>query len=151
LRPTNRIHRLLVIAGPSCAGKSTFLRKLENGSYPHLTQRLNVGDPSQLTTVYAKDAVDFDYRAHRNVLFHYALPFLSFRQKTLKGYEQDRRLDILGRADWVTIISLFADSETIHKRIRKRLIKLVFSLIRRPFSPAPQREFRRLLALRGLY
>ncbi|MEA3411721.1 MAG: hypothetical protein U9R74_09300 [Pseudomonadota bacterium] len=147
----DQIKHLLVIAGPSCAGKSTFLKNFANGAYPDLVSELNIGDLSDWTTIYGKDVEGLRHAGHRKLLLQYALPFLALSRGTLAGYAHDTRLEILGRADKLTIVSLFADRKSIRKRIRKRLAKAAFARCRRPFSPAPRRETHRLVTLNQLY
>jgi hypothetical protein len=144
-----RIDHLMVVAGPSCVGKSTFVKRLERGDYPWLIRKIDVGDLSDWTTVYSKDAADLDISRYQKVVLHYALPIIPLSRKTFGGYEHDHRLDIVELADRVTILSLFADRKTVYKRIRNRLRRVLLNCFRRPLAVAPRREFLRLLALKN--
>ena len=116
-----RIDQLIIVAAPSCCGKSTLIRELRSGNV------------RKLATALAMDAVDswffvdsdlLDTLRQRQVprmVLHYALPALPIKDGLIRSIADDSPMDILQIAKRISIVTLFADSDTLLQRIRKRI------------------------------
>lgn len=147
------IDRLLLIAGPSCSGKSTFIADLGAGRLPRIARQLDLGYGTGDGTgelggwqiLLARDLPRLaDARLERAIL-HY--DFLqSWSPRRIPIYAEEESLRILGAAAEITLVTLWAPAGVLEGRIAARRKTFVRSLLSgKPWnSEALQRQSRSL-------
>lgn len=129
-----RIPSLVLVAGASCVGKTTFLRALESGAgAPPLPAEIApAGIAPLFCTAMDLDADRSDGAAGRTVFLHYDL----FRPVTFHGgadFADDPALAVLDRADRLSVVTLWEPPEVLRARaIARRRRLLAKKLGRRP-------------------
>jgi len=113
-----QINHLVVVAGVTSVGKSTFIERLKS---PELRQRFGIAD--RYVTFFCHD--EFDKLAKgpiETLVFHYDLlrPF----DRPLQSHGRDPALTLLSSAEKITLITLFNSAEELAKRKLKELAKL---------------------------
>jgi hypothetical protein len=111
-----RIGRLVVVAGPTAVGKSTFIQRMKQGATPELADRLGVAGFADFEVLSA-DALGSDRRCRfEGLILHYdsALPRV---EEHSWSYERDPALDLLACAECVSFVSLTAPAATLRKRL----------------------------------
>ncbi len=112
-----RIRHLLLVAGPTAAGKRTLAAALFGGALPELAAALELGDPARFGRLVrdaelrrpgpaAVDALALRYDILRP---HFA---------SIHGYARDPVLDVLACAERVTILTIFAPPERLAAQLR---------------------------------
>jgi hypothetical protein len=114
-----RIQSLIVIAGPSCVGKSTLLSQLQKGQRPQVADILGLDVPERWEY---SDAVRMRLCSARpaRLVLHYDL-LRPFKLGIKGGYGHDDALDTLDAADQVTLLTLWALPRTLAGRAVRRL------------------------------
>jgi hypothetical protein len=114
-----KIGRLVVIAGPTAAGKSTLIEKLRRGEARIVGQRLSIQDWAKLPVVefrQFKDLTDPHVETlvyHRNIL----RPHLNADG----SYESDEALDLLDAAARISIVTLWCSPAQLRRQLRQRI------------------------------
>jgi hypothetical protein len=133
-----KLRHLVVIAGPSCVGKSTVVSRLIKGELPALAESLGVMHPETFAVVHAaafkRDRSPAEMTG--DVFLHYELTRTRF-VKT--GAQSDHALHILDQARRIDFLTLWEDPQTIAMRFRAKvrrsmvdaLVRLEFRLARR--------------------
>ena len=125
-----RIDRLLLVAGPSCAGKSTFIEDLSAGRLPQIAGQLELGNPASWQCVLTRDLPRLEGARLAQVILHY-----DFLQRWSTGrapiHAEDGALRALAAAAGeITSVTLWAPPEVLHRRISERRATFVRSLLR---------------------
>ena len=112
-----KIKRLVVVAGPTSAGKSTFIRKMLSNNMPKLAERLGVENFTgwETTDTGATSRRIYDKEIIDGLIFHY--DFLRPFGRSAKTHDRDVALHILGQADEVSFITLYVDSNGLKSQI----------------------------------
>ena len=144
------LRHLVVIAGPSCVGKSTVVSRLIKGELPALAQSLGLLNAERFAVVHAaefkKDTTPGDVSG--DVFLHYELTRTRF-VKT--GPQSDRALQILTHARRIDFLTLWEDPDTIARRFRAKVRRsLVDALLALEFRRA-RRVFERFLIRRRYF
>jgi GTPase SAR1 family protein len=120
----DKVKRLVVIAAPSCCGKSTFVNKLINRELPQIEKSTGMVDASAWTY---KDLWlhENELRKQKNsndleLILHYTLPHPALKFILRRGYDKKVRLSILQASDNITLLTLVATPSTLVKRIQLR-------------------------------
>lgn len=129
------IDRLIVIAAPSCCGKTTFINNLMNGELSSISEVLGMGD---VASWEFKDAffVDKEYtdmllkRGVSKMLLHWTIPHPSPKLfirnlMLLNAYDKKERLDILDAAKQIDILTLYAPLNVLRTRVQLRYQRIV--------------------------
>lgn len=125
------IDRLLLVAGPSCAGKSTLIQRLYAGELPEIAARLRLGDVSAWYCALPKDlpaVVD------GKVLLHY--DFLRpWTGGQTPDYDAEELLRLARTASEVTLLTLWVPPAELHRRMAERRSTFLRALLRgRPWD-----------------
>ena len=123
---------LIIIGGPSCAGKTFLIDKLCRGEFPALRGQLGLADPSSWHYLEARNVAETDGGAMRLVL-HVDLYAHSVKQDAFACLS-----DLISRADRVVVLTIHASPKLLMRRMRSRLIKSIGEL----FCPGTYREKR---------
>ena len=129
--------RLLIVAGPSCVGKSHLLEKLQGGELPSLSLSLGLAPVSSWEFYNAKRLQQSSDPPARNTLLHYDLMrpwFVGFG-----NYQNDPALKILEAAQEITVLTMWDEPDILlqrfDQRIQGKLLRIyipgkLFSLLR---------------------
>ena len=121
--------QLLILAGPSCSGKSTLLKKISEGQLaPSIYKQLQIKDLSILPVLEDRDIRQMAFEQFDgSTILHYDL----FNNYINQNYHQNI-LQIIEKFDCVTIITLFVPSKVLLNRIQIRLIQVLIKLCLKP-------------------
>ena len=111
--------RLILIAGPSCAGKTTLISSIFAGN-PELKQLLCIIDPAEWTSLEARQLDKVDVREINNLVLHYDI----IEQHTALGYKHI--LELFTYYEDITLITLMASPLSLLLRNTNRLVKYMF-------------------------
>lgn len=147
-----RVANLIVVAGPSCCGKSVFLQKLATGELPELQSRLGLDEFHSWLTIAANNVPNVSAESVDRMILHYALPCLQSYEHRFVGYETDPQLSALRAAGNISFVTLYTDAATLSKRAGKRLLSWRLNIPKLLSNPSEHRRRSRYLArLRSLY
>jgi SAM-dependent methyltransferase len=110
-----RIGRLIVIAGPTSAGKSTTQDRLLAGQAPEVAGRVELGDPSAWLKISAGWLPDLTEPAIDKLALHY--DFLRPYLASAKTHDRDEALDVVDTADRVSFVTVWASPERLRKQL----------------------------------
>ena len=119
-----KANKSIVIAAPSCCGKSNFVNLLLDEKLPEIEKNINLIDPS--TWIYKdiwlheKELINMTNLRSSKYILHYTLPYPALKFIFRKGYDKKVRLSILQASHNITILTLFAEPSTLLKRIELR-------------------------------
>ena len=127
----NRPKQLLILAAPSCAGKSTLIEKIRNGQLPlSIEKQLQIKNLSTLPIFGQEDIEQImfcRFNFNSSMILHYDLFCNYFNQ----DYHQSV-LQIIEQFDSVTIITLFVPTKILLKRVQLRIIKTFIRICLKP-------------------
>lgn len=129
------LDRLIVIAGPSCCGKSTFIWRLRHGELPHIEGALGIEDIDQWVykdTFYMKAGAlqEIKRSPARNIFLHWTMPRPSLKlvvRKLLTLFAHDKnreRLELLRSTNHLTILAIYTSQPSLIKRVHARRIRV---------------------------
>ncbi len=111
-----RIGHLLVVGGPTSAGKKTLMRKLTANQLPELAGRLGTPDASVWGTPLNANHLDEPSEPVRShAILHYDIMRPFFR--STRVYARDEAMDLLSCADKVTFVTVLTPSSVLSKQI----------------------------------
>jgi len=111
--------RLILIAGPSCAGKTTLISSIFAGN-PELKQLLCIIDPAEWTSLEARQLHTVDIREINNLVLHYDI----IEQHTASGYRHIPEL--LDGYEDIIVITLVTSASCLLLRNTIRLLNCIF-------------------------
>ena len=114
------MERLVVIAGPSCSGKSTMIDRLLSGRLPRLAGGLELGPLETWTSLLPKHVSDPPRADAPKVLLHYDLLRRWTRKEPAADYDGDPCLGLLSEAPDLTVVTLWASASVLAARLRQR-------------------------------
>ena len=113
------IKQVIIIAGPSCAGKTFLIDKIKQNALPELRNQLGLSDPSSWQYVLAMDLDKVCQSSIDKLVIHYDL----FEQQS-KENEFNYLNKLISNSDMLTVVSLLAPRSVLMKRIRYRIFGL---------------------------
>jgi hypothetical protein len=140
------VERLLLVAGPSCSGKSTLIQRLYSGELPEIAARLRLGDVSAWSCALPND---LSADASGKVLLHYDFlrPWTGGRTP---DYGADEPLRLAATAAEVTLLTLWVPPAELYRRMAERRSAFLRALLRgRPWDSEILRTSRRTSARRS--
>ena len=128
----NRIQtqkQLLILAAPSCAGKSTLIKIISSGRLPlSIARKIKIRNLSQLPAFGDDDIPDLTkQKLEESMILHYDL----FNNYLNCNYHQDV-LKIIKQFDSVVVLTLHVSSKILLKRIRIRLARTFIKICLKP-------------------
>ncbi|MGR9099543.1 MAG: hypothetical protein ACU826_03160 [Gammaproteobacteria bacterium] len=113
----NKIRRIVVIAGPSCAGKTYLMEKLKTGQPRLLHEKLKLGSaPTDFFNANKLKGLSCD--SEKQLVIHYDLH--RSWQFGRRGFFSDEALDILNHAEEIVFLTLWESPEILIQRCKNR-------------------------------
>lgn len=143
-----RFERLLVVAAPSCCGKTTFVQRLTAGG-PDAREALIPGYAEvpewKYKDLYMHEAeiVALGRQGTTNLMLHYTLPHPAIRFWLRPGYDKRVRRSILAAGGHTTVATLLAPRAILLHRVARRRVRIFERL---ELGEISQWKARRLLA-----
>jgi hypothetical protein len=119
-RPLPTADRLVVIAAPSCCGKSTIIKKLRSGESPELADALALGDIGSWHLVDSEFLVDMADEHFPKLILHYALPALPLKRGIIKHIADDPPMGMFFNADRISLVTLYTTPQSLVERVISR-------------------------------
>lgn len=126
------LDHLVVIAGPSCCGKSTFIRKFMSGELTAISGALNIENITKWTyqdSYYldAKSLGKIERSPVKEIVLHWTIPNptlkLALRRLVLLfAYDKKERMKILKSPKRLTILTLYTSRDSFLDRVEQRRI-----------------------------
>jgi len=121
-----RIKRLIVVAGPCCAGKSSLIAALQRGELPMLREAMAMDDPLDWAYVHAFELPQLSGMYAEHLVLHYDFQ----AQRSHNGYRF--LAGLLRNADHAVFLTLQVRPEILARRNWSRLTKVAGAFFRRP-------------------
>jgi hypothetical protein len=119
-----RINQLIIIAGPSCAGKTFLIKKIRKGSFPDLREKIGITTPSLWHYFSALDLIKLRKPLMERLVLHYDI-YARYTDK--QGF--DHLSELIKNSDSVIILTLYSPPEIFINRINLRFSKTLKSLL----------------------
>jgi len=124
------IKRIILVAAPSCCGKSTFIDSLVDNGIEEIAQGLRMGNPADWTYVdayyFGKNTLaQLAGMGASNVVIHWTIPRRSLKVTLrnvflLNAYDKKERIAVLHAAREVSVVTLFNSSENLLRNLQFR-------------------------------
>ncbi len=156
------LEQLIIVAGPSCSGKTHFVKRLRAGDYDELLRQHSLVDPKSWVFADVFFLDDADVQAlvdpsNAKVLAHWTIPHpsvkLFFRDMLNFGaLDLKHRLQLIAQAQSTISLTLHAEPKTLLSRIdlREQRVHELYELGRDSFWKY-RRKLRHLNLLRRIY
>jgi hypothetical protein len=116
-----RVGELILLAAPSCCGKTYFLEQLYGGRLESLAQRLGLEEPiDSYISVIPSQLENFRDADVSRMILHFAIPTIALNERSLQTLADESRLDIVSSSDRVTVITLLASANVLASRLHTR-------------------------------
>ena len=144
------VDHLVLLAAPSCCGKSRFLEELQEGRLHALADALGIersADGWQI--LIPRELQRFEGQSIPRLILHFAIPSIAINDGELADLAEEPRLQVVPRSVKVTVVTLLASAGTLARRWRIRNRenrKMIVFNVRRYFE-----ERRRMQRLKELY
>lgn len=134
LRGTPPIEEVIVVAGPSCIGKTTFLKRFREAQFDDIEKQLSVNEPSSWPSFDAyfvgkKYRLEANIHGERHAFLQWTIPTphlkLQLRSMLLLGsYDRPERIALLNSATKLTVLTLVASRERMITRVEGRINRI---------------------------
>jgi len=118
------VNQLIIIGGPSCAGKSTLIDKIRDGTFPDLSENIGITFPSSWSYAKANDFMEL----HEQVIERLVIHFDFYRQYQQKN-EFNYLPELVNNSNSVIILTLDVSPEILIKRVESRIYGTLKSLL----------------------
>jgi hypothetical protein len=108
---------LIIIGGPSCAGKSFLIKRIRRGVCPGICEQLGIGVPSSWRYVSASKLPHIDQSTDERLIVHY--DFFS-HQSQEDGFKYLHEL--ISNSDRATVLTLCTSPEILAWRVRLKIL-----------------------------
>ncbi len=115
-----RIDELLLVTGPTSAGKSTLIRRLLAGELGEVAKQAGLDDPASWIETDAEHLRDLGTPKIDRLLYHY-----DFLRPFLRGpneHRRDRTLDVLARTRELTTLTIWKPAEQLLRQHQEGVI-----------------------------
>ncbi len=142
------IDRLLLVAGPSCSGKSTLIRRLCAGELPEVAARLGMEEPAAWQCLLPNDLAGIAGSGDEprgRVILHY--DFLrAWTGGRMPDFGAEGPLQLAAAtAARTTLVTLWVPPDELHRRMAERRSAFIAALLRgRPWDSETLRTGRRI-------
>jgi hypothetical protein len=135
------LDRLLLVAGPSCSGKSTLIQRLYAGELPEVAARLGMEEPAAWQCLLPNDLAGIQDEPRGRVILHY-----DFLRAWTGGRAPDFGAEgpLQLAAPRITLVTLWVPPDELHRRMAERRSAFLAALLRgRPWDSETLRTGRR--------
>lgn len=116
-----KVGELILLAAPSCCGKTYFLRELLAGRLNHILVAMKIEAPiDSYHSVIPKQISSIDRSYVSRILMHYALPTIALNDGSLRNLDDDPRLEIIKHSKRVTVLALVTSPGILTSRLIAR-------------------------------
>ncbi len=122
-----QINQLIIVGGPSCAGKTFLIEKIKKGDCTRLCEQLGIGNPSSWIYVGNEKLLEISKPIVERIVVHYDFYIEYIR---INGFKYLHEL--ISNSDSVIVLTLCVSSKILIQRNTLRFIKLFASLLRKP-------------------
>lgn len=124
-----RINKLIIVGGPSAAGKTYLIKKMQKGKLPNLCKQIEVPSPLIFPDILVKDFPSLSNLNIPGLIVHY-----DFCAQYSSG-EYSHIFNLLKKSDNIIVLTLKTPLKTLIKRnIRRIFILSLYSIILLKFS-----------------
>ena len=109
-----QVDRMVVVAGPTSAGKSTLIKNLEQGKVPAIATAVGIDKPADWVSAGLTSLQDFDQSGKRNLILHYDITRRQFGNPIARS--QYDLHDLIGLANQVTFLTIEAPRERLRQQ-----------------------------------
>ena len=120
--------QLIIIGGPSCAGKTFLINKIQQRYYPHLREQLGLAVPHSWLYVNAKMLPNIREPIIKRLVVHYDFSNPSNTQRNRFNYLRE----LVSKSSSAIILTLCVPPKTLVRRMTLRLVKEYVSLLQKP-------------------
>ena len=124
------INQLIVIGGPSCAGKTFLIEQIQQGSCPDLCKQLGITDPTEWTYIQADGLVNIQQSVVDRLVIHYDF----YTQYSQTNNRYNHLFELVDHSKEVTVLTLYVPQKTLLQRNIVRFIDIFKTLIHSIFS-----------------
>ena len=118
------VKQLIIVAGPSCVGKTTLVKRIQEGGATSLSEQLGIDDPYSWNYVEAAQLSKVSESFVERMIVLYGIkPYFREVNESVLG--------ILNTSDELTILTLFAPAQVLLQRMKRRDFPRLLSLISR--------------------
>jgi hypothetical protein len=118
---TPQIEHVVMIAGPSCVGKSTLIDALLAGGMADVARKIGMQSGRAYKLFHATESERLEYEECDAVLLHYELT----RKEFITLGEKDEALASLSRASRVSFLTLWEAPEEVERRLYVKVRRLI--------------------------
>lgn len=118
-----KINQLLIIAGPSYAGKTTLFKKMQQGDCPRLCEQLGMANPLSWRRVACRKLAKIREPIIERLVVHYDI-YAHYSQKN--GFEI--LPELMTNADSVIVLTLYIPPKILIQRLNSRILVNLKSL-----------------------
>ena len=118
-----QINQLIIIGGPSRAGKSFLIEKIQQGKCPHLCEQLGIMDPSSWNYLHVNSLKKNQQPMLERLVVHYD-SYAQYSQKNGFHYLSE----LVTNSNNVVVLTLHASPEILIQRSKSKLLKTLKSL-----------------------
>lgn len=117
-----RVADLIVLAAPSCCGKTRFLDQVCDGAHEDFLLRMGITEPidSYMQVASLKEADALRDANVARMIFHFTIPSIPLIERRLGRLSDEPRLGFVRAAEKVTAITLLASGDALASRLQLR-------------------------------
>src|SRR5690606_17054032 len=115
------VNDLILLAAPSCCGKTHFLEQVHRGKLDKLIDEMHFSAPmSSYMPVTPKELSGLGDSNIPHMILHFALPTIPLFEGSLRQVADDPRLELVRSSQRVTAITMLASANVLEARLQKR-------------------------------
>jgi hypothetical protein len=126
-----KVKRIIVIAAPSCCGKSTLIHQLMTGEHAHINKHIKLFNPSTwlyrdiTLSGYEREVLQLSKPDQKKLLLHYTIPYPSIKFIFRPGYDKLSRMRILMGSNDIILLTLYVNPKTLLYRVNLRRQRVI--------------------------
>ncbi len=109
-----QVDRMVVVAGPTSAGKSTLIKNLEQGKVPAIAKAVGIENSAEWASAGLTSLGEYDQSGRRSLILHYDITRRQFGNPIARS--QYDLHDLIGLANHVTFLTIAAPRERLRQQ-----------------------------------
>ena len=122
------IDQLIIVAGPTCVGKSTLMDAMRAGEERAVAGRLGLDDVTEWKFLSARKLYKRGEISGDKVVLHYDMT-------RRFSFAEDQVIDLIGQVQNISVLTLWSAPATCLARVKERKRRIEANLHRRAFRP----------------